>query len=168
MKRTPFILLTIFALTLSSAAFAGKGHSKGAQAKKAERNCDKGAEDCLNSMAAHLAKKGWVGIETEAADHGFYRIAKVVDGSPAAYARLQAGDVLVAMNGVKLSKENKAELKKIKKSLAPGSKVKYTVVRDGSKQQIAVTLGKVPETLIAQWIGEHMIDQHAYVTLAAK
>jgi len=168
MKKTPLTLLTILALTLGTATYAGHGHSKKAHAKKAEWNCDKSTEDCLNSMAPRLKEKGWVGIETEAADGGFYRVAKVVDGSPAAYAKLQAGDVLVALNGVQLNKDNKAQLKKIKKSLAPGSKVKYTIVRDGSKQQIAVKLGNVPEDVIAQWIGEHMIDQHAYVTMAAK
>lgn len=168
MKKTPWILLTALVLTLGTTALAGHGHGKAAHDKKAERGCDKGTEDCLNSMAAHLKEKGWVGIETEAADGGFYRVAKVVEGSPAAYAKLQSGDVLVALNGVELTKANKAELKKIKKSLAPGSKVKYTVVRNGSKQKVAVTLGNVPDDVIAQWVGEHMIDQHAYVTLAAK
>ncbi|MCB1037487.1 MAG: PDZ domain-containing protein [Acidobacteria bacterium] len=166
MKKTPWILLTALTLTLTTAASAG--HGQKAKAEKADHECDKSAQDCLNSMAAHLKEKGWVGIELEAADNGFSRVSKVIDGSPAASAGMHTGDVLLAINEVELSKENKAELKKLKSSLAPGVKAKYTVLRDGSKQQVAVTLGNVPDELIARWIGEHMIDQHAYITLAAK
>jgi C-terminal processing protease CtpA/Prc len=170
MKRTPWILLAVLALTLGTAASASpgeKGHGEKGHAKKAEHRCDKNAQDCLDSMATHLKAKGWVGIETEAADKGFYKVAKVVYGSPAERAGFQAGDVLVAINGVYLNSEDKTELKQVKKSLGPGVKANYTVLRNGSKQQVAVTLSTVPDDVVARWVGEHMIDQHAYVQLAA-
>lgn len=163
MKKAPMILLLALAFTLSSLAFAGEKHQ--AHAKK---RCEGNTQECLDAMAAKLKEKGYLGIKTEANDDGYYVVAKVEADSPAAAAGFQKGDVLVALNGVALKSENKEALKKAKQNLAPGKSVKYTVVRGDSKQKIAVTLGEVPDVMIAQWIGEHMIDQHSYTRVAAK
>ena len=170
MKRTPGILITVFALTLSSLAFAGD-HGKADYKAKADyhakKKCESNTQECLDALAAKLRSKGWLGIETKANDSGQYEVTKVIYESPAATAGFQKGDVLVALNGIALIKENKAELKKAKKAFAPGTTVEYTVARNYSKERIPVTLGSVPDTLVAQWIGEHMIDQHAYVRVAS-
>jgi len=170
MKRSPWILLTVLAFTLSSLAYAGdkgKANYNAKSEKHAKKRCEGNTQDCLDSLAAKLRSKGWLGIETKANDYGKYQVAKVVEGSPAEAAGFQSGDVLVALNGIALTKENKAELKKAKQAFAPGTAVKYTVARNDSKKRLAVTLGTVPDILVAQWVGEHMIDQHAYVKVAS-
>lgn len=155
------ILRGILALALlvgfAAASFAGDGHEK----------CDKSAQDCLDAMSAKLATKGWLGIDTEKNDHGAYVVTAVTADSPAERAGFRSGDVLLAVDGVDLYSEDKAELKKVKSGFAPGAELAYTVKRSGGKQKLTATLDKVPETVLAQWIGEHMIDHHAYAQVAA-
>lgn len=146
--HTTALLLTLLVLA-ASPVLAGSGH-----------DCDRNAQDCLNAKAAQYAKHGWLGIETEKNEYGGYTITTVVEDSPAEAAGFQPGDVLVAMNGIALEAENKDKLRAAKKSLAVGKEVTYTVKRSGEKRTIAATLGEVPRTVLAQWVGEHMLEHH--------
>lgn len=132
-----------------------------------DHKCDKSAQDCLDKMTAKLQAKGWFGMETEKTADGRYAVSAVEPESPAAAAGLRPGDVLLALNGQDLYAEDKTELKKVKESLAVGSKVKYTVERAGDKTQVVATLAPVPDTVLAQWVGEHLLDQHSHVRVAA-
>ena len=76
-------------------------------------------------------------------------------GSPAEKAGFQKGDVLVAFNGIALTDENKEALKKAKMQNAVGKQVTYTISRAGSERQIAATLAKVPEEVLAEWEKEY-------------
>lgn len=154
MKRV-LSLLTLTALLLVSVSAFG-GHEK----------CNESTEACLKAMSAKLQKKGWLGVETDKTDSGHYRVTKVIEGSPAAYAGFQQGDVLVALNGIELTRDNKAKLTEAKKGMGPGTNAKYTVKRAGAKQQLAVTFGTVPFAVMAEWVGHHMLEQHAGVQLA--
>ncbi|MEM7051884.1 MAG: PDZ domain-containing protein [Acidobacteriota bacterium] len=157
MKISTWLVALTVLVALAGTAFAGE-HYK----------CDKGAEECLNAMVTKIKAKGWLGIETEKTAEGRYAVKAVTAGSPAEKAGFQAGDVLVALNGVELSKENKKKLAKVKKSLGPNVKAEYTVKRSGGKKNLTAWLAEVPDTVLAQWIGEHMVDQHSYVTVAAR
>lgn len=95
------------------------------------------------------------------------QITAVVPDSPAEAAGFQAGDVLVALNGIALSEENHEALKKAKRSFAPARSVTYTVKRAGAKQQLAVTLGHVPAKVMAEWIGQHMLEHHTTAVVAS-
>lgn len=149
--RLTATLMTILALVVAAPAlFAGGGH----------HDCDASAQDCLNAKAAQYAKHGWLGIETEKNSYGGYTVTSVSDKSPAAKAGFQPGDVLVAMNGIALKADNKEKLRAAKKSLAVGKRVTYTVKRGGEKRQVTATLGEVPRTVLAQWVGEHMLEHH--------
>lgn len=169
------MLMTVLMAAGAASAFAGgeeceksaKAKAVQASQKKADSRCAKSAEECLSAMAAKIQSKGWLGIETEQTADGHYKIVEVANYSPAQKAGFQKGDVLVALNGASLYAEDKAELKKIKSSLAVGSKVSYTVKRDGRKQVVEATLAEVPQQVMAQWIGEHMLDQHAHIEVAS-
>ncbi|HJQ98879.1 MAG TPA: M20/M25/M40 family metallo-hydrolase, partial [Candidatus Polarisedimenticolaceae bacterium] len=67
------------------------------------------------------------------------RIAGAMPGSPAEAAGLEEGDVIVAMDGVKL--RNLQEFSKALGARAPGDKVKVRVMRDGSEKVFEATLG---------------------------
>jgi hypothetical protein len=51
--------------------------------------------------------------------------------------------------------------------MVPGNEVTYTVLRHGKEKELAVMLGKVPEEVLAQWVGGHMLE-HAVVEVAEK
>ena len=126
-----------------------------------EYDCDQDAATCLREMASHLRQRGWVGIRMDhVADGGDVKIVEVVPDSPAQAAGFEVGDVLRRFNGIDYKLDNKPALKKAYSSLTPGSEAKYTVERAGKPVELTVRLASVPETLIAQWIGEHMLEHH--------
>lgn len=157
MRNSGKVLILMLAVLIAAPLLAGGKHK-----------CEATTQECLDKMATKYKAHGWVGIEGDKKDGGHFVIKKVIDGSPAEAAGLQKGDVLVAMNGVKFADENKDKLKKIKHSLAPGKTLKYTVKRNGKAKEVAVTLGKVPDEVLAQWVGKHMLEHSAVKVAASK
>jgi C-terminal processing protease CtpA/Prc len=134
------------------------------------KKCTMPLQECLDRMSATLKNTGWVGIEydDETVSDGGYKIYKVIDGSPAQKAGLQPGDVLYALNGVRLAKESKAALAKVRKDWKPGQSVTYTVKREGVDREITLTLAPMPADVMARWIGEHMKMHEAAERAATK
>jgi C-terminal processing protease CtpA/Prc len=130
--------------------------------------CSASTDDCLRAMKAKMQTKAWLGIETTEAGSGRWAVAKVYPDSPAEKAGFKEGDVLIELNGVEMSKQNKEAYKKAAHELTPGSTATYTFKRDGGKKELVAQLGTVPREVMAQWIGEHMLDQHADVRVASK
>jgi predicted metalloprotease with PDZ domain len=131
--------------------------------------CTKHAGDCAKGIAAKYANSGWLGIETEKSDKGVVTIKAVVDESPAEAAGFQPGDVLVAINGIEITEANKEALKAAKQSFVAGGEARYTVLRHGAKTQLTAKLVAPPRSVMAQWIGEHLLSDHAVAPqLAAK
>lgn len=155
MKRS-WILLAVAALALSvgSVMAGGEGYK-----------CDANTQDCLDQMTADLQKKGWMGIKLDETHDGRHQITEVIADSPAMKAGFKAEDILVAMDGIWFSEENHEKVMKARKAQHPGSKVTYTVERNGKNVDLKVKLAKVPQDVLAQWIGGHMLD-HANVEIA--
>jgi predicted metalloprotease with PDZ domain len=153
-------LIVVLVVALAIPVFAG-----------GKEKCTLDTQTCLDKYAAKLKHKGWVGIEMDKSkDHKGLLITRVVPGSPAEAAGLQADDVLLAVNGAKYADNTEdrcvtCEAQKGKWS--PGSDVQYVVARDGKKVKVNVTLGQVPPDVMAQWLGHHMM-QHATVEVAKK
>jgi S1-C subfamily serine protease len=148
-------VLFVGALT-SGVAFAGG-------AKCAEQHTQASYEE----MAKKYAKKGYLGIETEQVGDGRYAVTTIAPGSPAEKAGFQKGDVLVALNGARFGEDNKEAVMKAKSALGPGKAATYTVSRAGAEKQLTATLSEVPRQVLAQWVGEHVID-HTGDQVAAK
>ena len=143
MKRNVSLLALALLLALSSAALAG-GAKCAHDAKVAAHNAKKG----------ELAAKGWLGLKTEKDAAGAYRVASVAPGSPAAQAGFRAGDTLIALNGVALTEANKDAVKKAKAGCSVGTKVAYTLRRDGAERILTATLAPVPDEVLAEWMKE--------------
>jgi S1-C subfamily serine protease len=157
MRRVIGGLAVVMVVVMSAPAMAGAGSK-----------CTASTQDCLNHMAKNLDNRGWVGIEMDdKGDGGKMVITKVIDGSPAQKAGFKVGDALVAVNGIAFSEENSKELKDIQYSMTPGADFTYTVSRKGSKVDLEVELGELPDDVKAQWIGNHMMD-HAELQMASK
>ena len=157
MKRAIGALAVVMILGMVAPALAGDANK-----------CTASTQDCLNHMAKNLQNRGWVGIEMDDAD-GVDKmvITKVVSDSPAEKAGFKVGDTLVAVNGVAFSEENQKALKDQQYSMKPGAEFTYTVGRKGSKVDLNVELGKIPDNVMAQWVGGHMMD-HAELQMASK
>lgn len=104
------------------------------------------ASQLINSGKAQHA---WLGIklneDTVKVDGAQRRAAvlqSVASGTPADKAGLRSGDAVIAVNGVQISGANSlvAQIRQFR----PDTKVTLTVVRNGSTQQVQVTLGTKP------------------------
>lgn len=128
--------------------------------------CSASTQECLDYMAGKMKDSGWVGIELDINDEGRMTVTKVVPGSPAENGGMQSGDVLFAMYGIEFSDANEERLAKAKKDWTPGQAVTYTVRRGDAKHEINLTLAPMPAHILAQWIGNHML-QHATLETAS-
>ncbi len=68
-------------------------------------------------------------------------VASVEDGSPAAKAGLQPGDVILKFNGKEIA--SSADLPPMVADLAPGTRAKLEVWRKGASREIDVTVGEM-------------------------
>ena len=152
-------LVLVLALTVGSLAVAG------------EYKCSKGvAEDtqnCLNMMAAKMKNRGWVGLHLDQTEDGAYKVELVVEESPAEAAGFAEGDKLVALNGIRFDEANEEALHKEWENMVPGKEVAYTVARGNTEVEIDVILAPLPDEVLAQWVGAHMLE-HASVAQAQK
>lgn len=72
-------------------------------------------------------------------------VGGVNPGGPADHAGLKMGDVILKLNGRDMNDAN--EMRNAVASMAPGTEVTVTVLRDGKQQNIAVRLGELtPES----------------------
>lgn len=156
MKRAFCVIAVVMTMVVAGPATAGEGGK-----------CSASTQDCLNYMAKNLENRGWVGIEMD--DEGGMDkmvVTRVVEDSPAQRAGFREGDVMVAVNGVTFSDENQKKLKDVRYSMTPGADFTYTVARRGKKIDLEVELGRIPENVRAEWIGNHMMD-HADLKMAS-
>jgi membrane-associated protease RseP (regulator of RpoE activity) len=126
------------------------------------QRCDWEPEACVRSMIQSFENKGWIGIEIDFSDSTSPRVTRVLGDSPAAAAGLAVGDVLVALDGVAYASASEDELREVKKTMVPGREVRVTLLRDGRETVVPLTLGTIPQSVLAQWIGNHLIEGHAH------
>jgi len=164
MKRIAIVaLLVCFAALPLMAGTECASKSAAMTAGDKKEGCTADTQICLNKMAAKLRAKGWVGIELENSDSGVLTVTRVEYDSPATRAGLQAGDILVALNGVAFSDEQVWD--KNKDAMRVGNTITYTVERDGYKKEVNIELAQLPEEIMAKWVGRHMLE-HASMEMA--
>lgn len=146
----------VLALALAAPAWAGGERcATGDHAKATKTAHDaKAAKATKAEKVAAMKRAGWSGMEADKDEAGRYTVTRVDSGSPAAEAGVRVGDRLVAYQGIAFAAENKEALHAAKKDRAVGSRVSYTLERDGARREVALTLTEVPDTVIARWLGE--------------
>jgi serine protease Do len=72
-------------------------------------------------------------------------IGQVTKDSPAAKSGLEAGDIVLAVDGQRIDDSRSLQLKI--GSLRPGTTAKLTVFRNGARREIPVTLGEMPANI---------------------
>jgi serine protease Do len=114
--------------------------------------------DTAKMVVAQLKDKGhvtrgWMGVQIqsitpEIADSLGMKeargalVAEPQAGSPAAKAGIQSGDVITKINGTEV-KDSRDVARKVG-TMAPGSLVKFDILRDGQAKTMTVTLGEMP------------------------
>ena len=143
MMRKTVLGMLLLALIAGGTALAGGAECRAAKAAELAaakaHGCTANAQECLDHMVAKLGSRGWVGIELDQDDEtGILTVTGIEAGSPAVKAGFTEGDVLVALNGVKLSEENQEKVYAAKEKMTVGQKVTYTVERNGYKKDLRV------------------------------
>lgn len=90
-------------------------------------------------------KYPYLGIASQELQNGTQQVAQVQDGSPAATAGLQPGDVITAVDGTQLDADHLLQDELFKHNV--GDKVDLTIERNGQTMTITVTLGERPASL---------------------
>lgn len=153
-SKTFWLILGLAALLAVPAVAGGK--------------CKYDTQTCLDMMVEHYKSKGYAGIELDTdPETGALTIKAVVADTPAEAAGFKIGDQLIAINGLVLADTDEEELHKAWQEMTPGTKATYTILRNGKKIDVEVTLAKLPDELIAKYIGMHMLD-HATTATAQK
>jgi C-terminal processing protease CtpA/Prc len=73
-------------------------------------------------------------------------VTEVVEGSPAAEANIETGDLVVEFNSKKIASSN--DLVQCVRDAKPGEKVKLVVIREGKKKNLKVELGSKEQDMI--------------------
>ncbi len=94
-------------------------------------------------VANGVASRAVLGVQSQDAQGGGAQLTTVAEGSGAAAAGLQVGDVVTSLGGVRIA--NSEGLLATVRSQAPSSKVDVTYVRDGRTSTVTVTLGSATD-----------------------
>lgn len=100
--------------------------------------------------------RGWLGVQIQDVDRELAEsfklkrpegalVARIMPDSPAANADLQAGDVILSFNDHPV--DSAAALPPLVGTVEPGESATVTVLRDGEREQIDVTIEKLPDNI---------------------
>lgn len=100
-----------------------------------------------------MVKRGWLGVMIQgidrdlAASFGLDKatgalVANVMADAPGEKAGLKAGDIILRVDGKEVQRSS--QLPQMIGRLAPGTKTKLEVMRDGKKRTLTVTVGAAP------------------------
>jgi len=121
--------------------------------------CTATTQECLDKMVSRYRATGWIGVSVDwVEDRTQMEVQEIVPDGPAFQAGIQVGDRIIAMNDITFRPEDKGKLGELKKNKKPGVRFFFTVLRKGKARKIAVTLGRMPDDIIATAIGPHMLD----------
>jgi S1-C subfamily serine protease len=118
------------------------------------------ARQVLEQIVRHgSVTRGWIGVGVQDMTREFAEsfkladvqgalISQVLDGSPAAKAGVRPGDILVAVDGTGV-KDSAAVLNLIA-ALQPGARSTLSVVRERSRSELQVTIGRRPKPAVRE------------------
>lgn len=131
-------------------------------------------KDVVAALKAHgRVARGWLGVQIQpvtpeiAASLGVKDpkgalVATVMPDSPAARGGLRQGDVILSVNGKEVNDAH--DLTRRVASLPAGKSAAFSVLRDGSQQNISVTIGAKKDTQVASAAQGEQDDAASFTT----
>ena len=155
MKRARVAAILMSLILPAALPIAGEKPDKDKASK-----CPHTTQECLDMMATKLRDRGWVGISYEMDDtRGGLDVRRVIAGSPAQKAGILEGDLILKLNGATFVEQTGMDMmKKNADLMKPGNTITYTLLRAGKELDVKVTLAPMPEEVLAQLIGMHMLE----------
>ncbi|NTW48848.1 MAG: DegQ family serine endoprotease [Chlorobiales bacterium] len=112
--------------------------------------------------------RGWLGITIQDIDKNIAKgmklksregaiVGSVLEDSPSQKAGIQTGDVIIAVDGKKIT--NTVELRNMIAGIAPGTKVSLKVMRNGEEKEVSVKLGELPADEIVKTESKKKIEE---------
>ena len=96
-------------------------------------------DDLISS--GYVTGRPLVGIGISQTTYGLF-ISSVQEGSGAADAGLKEGDLIIEVDGTKVS--SSTEINELRDKKKPGDKMTFKILRDGVTQDVEVTLKESP------------------------
>lgn len=135
-----------------------------APAPQADEPCKGEVAVCVRQTVEKLKKRGWIGMDLAIdAEAHLPVVHAVTSGGPADLGGLKAGDLLLALDGVRHDRRMHEDLEAVEtlhRKLAPGDTVTYLVRRGGKELELDVLLTEAPEDVIATWLGLTLYSDH--------
>ncbi len=133
------------------------------------------AVQVMNSLISNgKVIRGWLGVSIQDVDDKIANamgldeprgvlVGDVVPDSPADDAGMEAGDVIIGLNGSEI--KNSSQLRNKIAATAPGTRVQLKIIRDGRRQELTIKLGELPDE-IAQSSGKQSIEEKLGFTVS--
>lgn len=120
-------------------------------------------EEFSSLKTSTSGKFGGLGVEIIPED-GYIRIISPIDGTPAAKAGLQAGDLIVRLNDTPVNGLTPKEAIEMMRG-EKGSKISLTIIREGETKPLVIDV--IRDTISVKSVGARMLDDtHAYVRIS--
>jgi serine protease Do len=115
------------------------------------------AKNVFHSLVTHgKVVRGWIGVSIQevtpdlakefgTSDTAGALVADVLEDGPAAKAKLERGDIIVAYNGT--SVRDPAHLRALVADTGPGTTVQVSVLRDKARKDLSVKIEELPKDL---------------------
>ena len=116
--------------------------------------CPLDIQTCLNAFA-NMRERPWLGVEIDTDSAGTRRVVRVVEGSPAAQAGIQPGDILQKIDGKPMNEWFAGRSGWVKDSVAS-----CIVERGDHDKKLALPLRPIPDDVLDRMIGKHMLEEH--------
>jgi serine protease Do len=140
MFRKPFVLFVISAFAISLSAQTPEPKKDRDKAEQVFSWSFDGDGSYLGVQTAEITRENFAKFGLR--EVRGVAVEKVIDGSPAAAAGIQPGDVIVRFNGEDVSSSRK--LTRLLGEVDPDHTAKIVVIRGGSEREIPVIIGKRP------------------------
>lgn len=122
------------------------------------------AKSVMSSLLKHgKVIRGWLGVSIQELTPDLAKqfgvsgsqgtlVADVLEGSPAAKAKLERGDIITGYNGTPI--KDPTQLRALVAETAPGTTARLSFIRDQKERNVSVTIGELPQNIATAFKGE--------------